>query len=57
MVAGVIVFPCLAHVVKWVEDTTRENSYASRKSFNKLQKRGMVSVKRRQGEGWSYFNT
>ena len=47
LVAGVIVFPGLAHVVNWVEKESGESSNRVRRSFDRMQKRGMVQVRKK----------
>jgi len=50
VVASVIVFPGLAHVVKWVEDSTKDNSPRARRSFNRLKTRGMIKLVEKRGK-------
>jgi len=46
LVGSVMVFPGLAYVVKWVEDSLKDNSPKTRRSFKRLQQRGMITLKK-----------
>ncbi len=46
IVAGVVIFPGLVPLLKWIDDFNRENNRAARHSFYRLKKRGMIKVKK-----------
>jgi phenylacetic acid degradation operon negative regulatory protein len=46
MVAGVIVFPGLAHLFKFLDERGRSNRASNRRAYYGLKQRGMIKVKK-----------
>lgn len=63
LVGGVLVFPGIGPMVKWIDDMVAEHKRESRLSFYRMKKRGMLKVESRAGKtrivltskGWRRF--
>ncbi|PIR97576.1 MAG: hypothetical protein COT91_00675 [Candidatus Doudnabacteria bacterium CG10_big_fil_rev_8_21_14_0_10_41_10] len=56
LVTSVMVFPGLAHVVKWVEESARESRLRAKRVLNDLQKRKVIKLVK-DGSGWKLYLT
>src|SRR3990167_7000254 len=50
LVAGVIIFPGLAHVASWIEKSVNESSPRVRHSYNRMKKRGTIKIVLKDGK-------
>ncbi|OGE81320.1 MAG: hypothetical protein A2826_02060 [Candidatus Doudnabacteria bacterium RIFCSPHIGHO2_01_FULL_43_23] len=56
LVTSVIVFPGLAHVAQWLEESTRQSKPRVKKAFYDLQKRKMIKLVE-DGQRWKLILT
>ena len=56
LVTSVIVFPGLAHVAQWLEESTRQSKPRVKKAFYDLQKRKMIKLVE-DGQKWKLILT
>lgn len=45
LVGGILIFPGITPMIRWIEETARENPKAGHLAFRRMQKRGLIQLR------------